>query len=118
MTVYCAHRELRWRHASNEPCPGLLIVDPDTEHNQGWIADCDTCGLQLGITPTQKREWLEAHRAEADTREQTTGTAAEARAEEQGEQEQLAPTAPTALLEQNSRARLRRLRRKGPGGPA
>jgi hypothetical protein len=57
--IFCTHRELRWRNARPDDCRGLMIVDPWTEDEGTWIADCDECGLSIGIPPRQRERWLQ-----------------------------------------------------------
>jgi hypothetical protein len=59
--IFCTHRELRWRYAAPETeCHGRMVIDPETAHDEVWIADCDECGLSIGIPDSQRQRWLQA----------------------------------------------------------
>ena len=71
--IYATHRELNgWRptpaldergkvkppseQRTNRPrwsepvdCQGRMIIDPDTQLDDVWIAECDQCSFQIGI---------------------------------------------------------------------
>ena len=59
--IICSHRELLaekpgWREHPDDPdCAGALVVVDSTTDLTIWTAECDVCGLQLGITPRQQQ---------------------------------------------------------------
>lgn len=80
--IYATHRELNgWRSTPalddrgqvkppaeqrasrprwSEPidCAGRLIIDPDTQLDEVWIATCDQCAFEIGIPDrAQKAFW-------------------------------------------------------------
>lgn len=63
--IFCTHQELfrrrpGWREQDEglrKLCRGNLVVDPDTEDAEIWIADCDQCGETIGIPPRQQATW-------------------------------------------------------------
>jgi hypothetical protein len=56
--IFCTHRQLA-NPASEPDCTGVMRVDPDTEGEDTWVADCDVCGLEVGIAPRERARWLQ-----------------------------------------------------------
>lgn len=65
--IFCTHQELfrlrpAWRDPKLPDCWGNLVIDPDTETSTVRVAECDVCGLSIGIPPRQWQTWLDRER--------------------------------------------------------
>jgi hypothetical protein len=62
--IFCTHRELfklrpHWDDNPQGQCRGRMVIDPDTEDLDVRVAECDLCGLEIGIPPSQGKRWLD-----------------------------------------------------------
>ena len=79
--IFSTHRELNgWRPAPKldehgkvvlggpqtkarwsewQGCAGRMVVDPETEQDEVWIAECDMCGFTIGIPPRARAAFFQ-----------------------------------------------------------
>lgn len=71
--IFSTHRALfrlrpKWVPWDGTFCEGNMVIDPESmgeptdEHEDSlpiWVAECDKCGLEIGIPPRQQKAWRE-----------------------------------------------------------
>ena len=51
--------QAKTRWSEWQGCAGQMVVDPETQQDEIWIAECDMCGFTIGIPPRASADFFQ-----------------------------------------------------------